>query len=65
MKKYPCLLVLIITLTLIITGCVLTVILLGNQSQITKDGEDGEINHTKFFLITKKEAMSLECIEMI
>ena len=57
---------LIVTLALIITGYVLTVILSGNQSQISKYGEGGEINHTKFFLITKKEAMSLlDCIEMI
>jgi len=49
MKKYSFLIVLIITLTLIVTGYVLTVILLGNQSQITKDGEDGKINLTKIY----------------
>ena len=56
---------LIVTLALIITGCVLILILSGNQGQITKDGEGGEINHTKFNLIAKKEAMFLGFIEVI
>jgi len=57
--------VLIVALALIITGCVLILILSGDQGQITKDGEGGEINHTKFCIIEKKEAMSIDCIEMI
>ena len=56
---------LIVTLALIITGCVLILILSGNQGQITKDGEGGEINHKKYFLITKKEVMSIDCVEII
>ena len=56
---------LIVTLDLIITGCVLILILSGNQGQITKDGEGGEINHKKYFLITKKEVMSIDCVEII
>jgi len=47
-KKYPYLIVLIVTLALITTGYVLTVILSGNQSQISKYGEGGEINHLNF-----------------
>ena len=41
-------------LALTITGYVLILILSENQDQIAKDGEDGEINHTKFCIITKK-----------
>jgi len=45
---------LLVTLALSITDYVLILILSGNQGQINKDGEGGEINHTKFYLIVKK-----------
>ena len=57
--------VLIVTLALITTSFVLTVILSGNQRQISKYGEGGETNHTKFCIIEKKEAMFIECVEII
>jgi len=52
-------------LALTITGYVLILILSENQDQITKDGEGGEINHTKFCIIQKKEAMSIDGVEII
>ena len=52
-------------LALTITAYALILILSENQDQITKDGEDGEINHTKFCIIQKKEAMSIDGVEII
>ena len=57
--------VLIVTLALITTSFVLTVILSGNQGQTSKEVEGGEINHTKFRLIIKKEAMSIDGVGII
>ena len=57
--------VLIVTLALITTSFVLTVMLSGNQGQTSKDGEGGEIDHTKFCIIIKKEAMSIDGVEII
>ena len=56
---------LIVTLALITTSYVLTIILSGNQGQTSKDGEGGEINHTKFCIIEKKEAMPIGGVEII
>ena len=64
-KKHPYLMVLIVTLALITTSFVLTAILSGNQGQITKEEEGGEINHTKFCIIIKKEEMSINGVEII
>ena len=57
--------VLIVTLALITTSFVLTVILSGNQGQTSKEVEGGELNHKKFCIIIKKEAMSIDGVEII
>jgi hypothetical protein len=55
----------IIPLILVFAICVLTVILSGSQNQINKEEEGGEINHIKFCIIVKKEAMFIDGVEII